>query len=224
MIGVVLGSPEPAFRHVLAARLGRFEELEVLGDADTPQRLYLLVATCRPSLAIIDAGWAHACPDLLGGLLGRSAPPRVLVYADTLHRPAVLAAVKLGAHGCLPRDARTAAWHRAVLAVHAGESWIPRGLMAQALADLRRLLQAELLASPVIGQLTDRQREIVRWVTQGLSNKEIGRHMGISPTTVKTHLHNIFERAGISGRQHLTAHALRKAGGGQDAAPEAGAG
>lgn len=209
MIGVVLGSSEPAFRRALAARLGRFEELEVLGDADSPQRLYLLVAACRPSLAIVDAGWAHACPDLLGGLLGRSSPPRVLVYADTLRRPAVLAAVKLGAHGCLPRDARTSAWHRAVLAVHAGESWIPRGLMAQALADLRRLLQAELLAPPGIGPLTDRQREIVRWVAQGLSNKEIGRHMGISPTTVKTHLHNIFERAGINGRQQLTVRALK---------------
>nr|WP_245188080.1 helix-turn-helix transcriptional regulator [Frateuria flava] len=59
--------------------------------------------------------------------------------------------------------------------------------------------------------LTDRQREIVRWVAQGLSNKEIGRRMGISPTTVKTHLHNIFERAGINGRQQLAVHALRQA-------------
>jgi DNA-binding CsgD family transcriptional regulator len=48
----------------------------------------------------------------------------------------------------------------------------------------------------------------VGWVTQGLSNKEIGRHLGISPTTVKTHLHNIFERVGVSGRQHLVRYAL----------------
>jgi DNA-binding CsgD family transcriptional regulator len=57
-------------------------------------------------------------------------------------------------------------------------------------------------------QLTRRQYEIVRWVAQGLSNKEIGRHLGISPTTVKTHLHNIFERAGINGRQQLAVRAL----------------
>ena len=65
--------------------------------------------------------------------------------------------------------------------------------------------------APGMAPLTDRQREIVRWVAQGLSNKEIGRRMGISPTTVKTHLHNIFERAGINGRQQLAVHALRQA-------------
>ena len=54
-------------------------------------------------------------------------------------------------------------------------------------------------------QLTDRQREIVHWASQGLSNKQIGRRLGISPETVKTHLHHVFEREGISGRMALVA-------------------
>ncbi|MGN6283258.1 LuxR C-terminal-related transcriptional regulator [Frateuria sp.] len=211
MISIVLGGPDPAIRLALAAGFGRVEGLQVVGESGAPEHLSMLVASRRPAIAVIEACWADACPGLLGRLLARQTAPRIVMYADTLARPEVLAAVKQGAHGCLPRHAPVAAWRDAILAVHAGDSWIPRALMATALADLRHLLRMDLWPTPDIAPLTDRQREIVRWVAQGLSNKEIGRRMGISPTTVKTHLHNIFERAGINGRQQLTVHALRQA-------------
>ncbi|HET6804647.1 MAG TPA: response regulator transcription factor [Frateuria sp.] len=206
MISIVLGGPDHATRRALVAGFARFPELRVLGDSDAPGHLSMLVAAHRPSVAVLDACWVQAGP--LGHLLARHVPPRVMLYADTLARPEILAGVELGVHGCLPRDAPPAAWRRAIQAIHGGDSWIPRALMAAALADLRRMVRSDRSPAPGIGPLTDRQREIVRWVIQGLSNKEIGRRMGISPTTVKTHLHNIFERAGISGRQQLTVHAL----------------
>jgi DNA-binding CsgD family transcriptional regulator len=53
--------------------------------------------------------------------------------------------------------------------------------------------------------LTDRQREIVRWAARGMSNKQIARQLGISPETVKTHLHHVFEREGVHGRVALLA-------------------
>ncbi|UGB37175.1 helix-turn-helix transcriptional regulator [Frateuria soli] len=207
MISIVLGGPDPATRHALVADFGRFEDLRVLGESGTVEHLSMLAAARGPSVAVVEACWAQACPGLLGHLLARPAAPRILAFADTLARPEVLACVKLGVHGCLPRHAPAAAWHRAIEAIHAGDAWIPRALMAAALADLRHLLQAGP-ALPGPGPLTGRQREIVHWVAQGLSNKEIGRHLGISPTTVKTHLHNIFERAGINGRQQLAVRAL----------------
>ncbi|MGN2252467.1 LuxR C-terminal-related transcriptional regulator [Frateuria sp. GZRe12] len=212
MISIVLGGPDPANRRALAAGFEHFDELRVLGDSGAPEHLSMLVATHRPSVVVIEACWAHASPGLLGYLLARPAAPRILAYADTLARPEVLATVKLGVHGCLPRHALLPAWRRAILAIHAGDAWIPRALMAAALSDFRHLLQLDPPRAPGIGPLTDRQREIVRWVAQGMSNKEIGRHLGISPTTVKTHLHNIFERAGINGRQQLAVRALRTNG------------
>ena len=53
--------------------------------------------------------------------------------------------------------------------------------------------------------LTERQREIVRWAARGMSNKQIARQLGISPETVKTHLHHVFEREGVHGRVALLA-------------------
>lgn len=210
MIGIVLGSPHTVVRRMLVTELGRLRDVEVVGDAGAPEPLHRLVAIRRPALVVLEAGWGRACPNLIGRLLAGAAPPKVLLYADNLAGPEVLAAVTQGVHGCLARDAAPATWRRAILAVHAGECWIPRALMVAALAHLKQLL-AKAPAVSGLEPLTDRQREIVRWVAQGLSNKEIGRHLGISPTTVKTHLHNIFERAGVSGRQHLVVRALHSA-------------
>lgn len=209
MVSIVLGGPELVFRRALSTALRQHEELDVLGNTGEPERLRLLVATHHPSLVVLEAGWVQACPDLLGRLLAGPAPPKVLLFADTLARPEVLAAVKQGVHGCVPRDSQPATWHRAILAIHAGESWIPRGLMAEAMVNLKQQIRMELPASASMEQLTERQRDIVGWVAQGLSNKEISRRLSISPTTVKTHLHNIYERVGVSGRRHLVFYALK---------------
>ncbi|WP_424681239.1 LuxR C-terminal-related transcriptional regulator [Frateuria sp. YIM B11624] len=211
MIPIVLGGPDLVLRRLLASVVRRVDGLELRGEAATPLALQMLLASHRPTVLVLDARWVQAGSHLLGELLTRPASPRVLLHAASLDRPEILAAVMQGVHGCLPSDAHPALWAQAIQAVHAGEAWIPRGLMTQALACMRQWLSAPLLASAPMDQLTQRQHEIVRWVAQGLSNKEIGRHMGISPTTVKTHLHNIFERAGISGRQQLAVRALSPA-------------
>jgi DNA-binding NarL/FixJ family response regulator len=207
MVSIVLGCQEMLFRRALGNALRQHEGFKVLGSGEL-ERLHQLVAIHQPSLVALDARWAQACPDLLGVLLSGPTRPKVLLFADTLAGADVLAAVKQGVHGCLPRDSQPATWHRAILAVHAGEPWIPRGLMAEALVNLKQQIRAERPAPTSMDQLTERQRDIVGWVTRGLSNKEIGRHLGISPTTVKTHLHNIFERVGVSGRRHLVLYAL----------------
>lgn len=208
VISIVLGSPELAFRRALGTALGQHGELDVRGHTGEPERLRQLIAIHHPSVVVLDVRLPRACPDLLSLLLAAPAPPRLLLFADTLATPEVLAAVKQGVHGCVPRDSQPATWHRAILAVHAGEPWIPRGLMAEALVNLKQQIRMELPAPASMEQLTERQRGIVGCVARGLSNKEIGRHLGISPTTVKTHLHNIYERIGVSGRRHLALHAL----------------
>jgi DNA-binding NarL/FixJ family response regulator len=207
MVSIVLGSQEMLFRRALGNALRQHDGFKVLGTGEL-ERLHQLIAIHQPSLMVLDARWAQACPDLLGHLLASPTQLKVLLFADALTGPEVLAAVKQGVHGCLPRDSQPATWHRAILAVHAGEPWIPRALMAQALVNLKQQIGMERPAPTSMDQLTERQRDIVGWVTQGLSNKEIGRHLGISPTTVKTHLHNIFERVGVSGRRHLVLYAL----------------
>lgn len=106
-----------------------------------------------------------------------------------------------GASACLDKQPTLEQFVHAIEGALAGMFVADRALLARALAAERRT------PAPLEGlsHLTDRQREIVHWASMGLSNKQIGRRLGISPETVKSHLHQIFAREGISGRVALLA-------------------
>lgn len=203
-VTLLLASPDRAFRLGLGDELAALRHFEVVSETGALRRVQVLAAGWSPAVVVLDAAWLQVAPDLLSRLSADRPEGRLMLCAETLSAPEVLAAVEQGVRGCIAKGAATGTWRRALLAVHEGEVWIPRWLLAEALSDLQQLMPAGWLpAAAQLERLTERQREIVRWVAQGLSNKEIARRLGISPTTVKTHLHNIFERVGVSGRQRL---------------------
>lgn len=115
------------------------------------------------------------------------------------------------ANGCLDKDASPAT---VLHAMHAAQA----GLFVADPALLRDALPSQEAAAPLLSGdwsgLTGRQREIVACAARGLSNKQIARRLGISPETVKTHLHHVFERHGVHGRMALLAvHAADGDGG-----------
>lgn len=132
----------------------------------------------------------------------REGQPDLLVRFEDFSTARVVAMIESGARGCLPARASIGETQEAIRAVLDGELWLSRRLFSAVLDHLqaRSSMQVELDGDD---GLTGRQREIVQCVSRGMSNKQIGRHLGISPTTVKTHLHNIFERLGIGGRTLL---------------------
>ncbi|MDR7133243.1 DNA-binding NarL/FixJ family response regulator [Lysobacter niastensis] len=115
--------------------------------------------------------------------------------------------VNAGAAGCLDKEASPETVLRAIRSVGSGLFAVDPALLMLAMAGVPEEREPAAPESPPgnWSQLTERQREIVRWAAQGLSNKQIARHLGISPETVKSHLHHVFERAGVSGRMALLA-------------------
>jgi len=92
----------------------------------------------------------------------------------------------------------------AIRAVHAGEFWVGRKVLGDILAGLLTPEhQAQESPDEVRDRLSDRECEIVFWMQQGMTNKEIGRRLAISDMTVKTHVHNIFHKLKVSGRLRL---------------------
>ena len=132
----------------------------------------------------------------------RERQPDLLVRFEDFSTARVVAMIESGARGCLPASASIGETQEAIRAVLGGELWLSRRLFSAVLDHLQARSSAQTALDGDDG-LTGRQREIVQCVSRGMSNKQIGRHLGISPTTVKTHLHNIFERLGIGGRTLL---------------------
>ena len=132
----------------------------------------------------------------------RERLPDLLVRFQEFSTARVVAMIESGARGCLPARASIGETQEAIRAVLGGELWLSRRLFSAVLDHLQARSSVQAALDGEDG-LTGRQREIVQCVSRGMSNKQIGRHLGISPTTVKTHLHNIFERLGIAGRTLL---------------------
>lgn len=143
------------------------------------------------------------------------APNRLYFYrmpqVESLRRCATT-----GAGGCLDKLASPDEVLRALRAIDAGLFAVEPALLRLAVG-LPVTAATAAPDAPDAGnddpwpQLTGRQREIVRWATHGLSNKQIARRLGISPETVKSHLHNIFEREGVRNRMQLAAMRRRPA-------------
>jgi DNA-binding NarL/FixJ family response regulator len=142
----------------------------------------------------------------------RVALPQRMYFYRSPTVSALQECVRSGASGCLEKDASPETVLRALRAVGAGLFAVEPALMLRAVLSSWNDLPPVEAATfghesphPSLAQLTQRQREIVQWAAQGLSNKQIARNLGISPETVKTHLHHAFERAGVSGRVALSA-------------------
>lgn len=166
------------------------------------------------NLWIVDEAWlAPVLAHRRAAAMERASSPDLVVLFSEYSSARVVAIIESGVRGCLSSLTSTDEVVRAIDAVLAGELWLSRSVFAEVLKHVMSQLPAPR-ESDGPEELTERQREIVRCVGRGMSNKQIGRHLGISPTTVKTHLHNIFLRVGVGGRTLL---ALRANDGGGEA-------
>jgi DNA-binding NarL/FixJ family response regulator len=123
-------------------------------------------------------------------------------------------AVKQGCCGVVPRQTSTELLLKSIRKVHSGEFWLDRMTTADVIRRLAKKGAGSNGPSARLGvrdqssALSQREREIVVLVAQGFKNKEMAERMFISEQTVKNHLHNIFDKLGVSDRLELALYAI----------------
>jgi two-component system NarL family response regulator len=140
--------------------------------------------------------------------LRRSYPAaKVIVFSKEVDDEIEVALFKLGVRGCARRDIDPNMLKRIVAAIDEGELWIRRAITPRLLDELTARARAAIDANPTLddqlGLLTEREREIVRLIGSGESNKEIARELCITERTVKAHLTGIFRKLGVADRVRL---------------------
>lgn len=140
-------------------------------------------------------------------ILAELPATRVIVLTTYADDESVFAALDAGARGYLTKDATAAEIQRAIRTVHAGEALLDPSVQ-------RRLLE-RALGSPVAAPpsypngLTQREAEVLREIAAGYSNREIADRLSISEATVKTHVNNIFSKAGLRDRAQAVVYAIQ---------------
>ncbi len=180
-------------------------DIRVVGEAENGLQALSMAETLKPDVLLLDIRMPEADGlQVLPGLLERSPKTKVLILTGFLDYEFIATALQGGARGYLMKTSKLGELVRAIRAVHAGEIWAERKVLTELLEGLlRRVNHLTRPRSETREALTEREHDVVQWVIQGMTNKEIATKLNISDKTVKTHLSNIFRKLNVSGRLEL---------------------
>lgn len=205
---VVIVSGLRLLRDGLAEALTRAAGLSVVAAVPDAERVRAAVADHQPDLVLIDIELRDSLA-LVRALHDSPRAPRIVVFAVSDSKDALLPYIEAGIDGYVARDGSLADVVATVESVGRGETIVSPKLAAslfQRLADQRRRREMGSTA-PTGSELTLRERQILSLLEKGMTNKEIARALGIELATVKNHVHRVLEKLKVSRRGQAAARA-----------------
>jgi NarL family two-component system response regulator LiaR len=201
-IRVLVVDDHSVVRQGLRMFLGLDPELDVVGEAVDGAEAVLKVQQLRPDVVLMDLLMPVMDGIAATATIRRMFPEtEVLALTSVLEDASVVGAVGAGAIGYLLKDTDADALCRAIKAAAAGQVQLTPKAAA-------RLMQA-LRANESPEELTDREKEVLRLIAQGQSNKQVAHQLVIAEKTVRTHVSNILGKLGVQSRTQATLYAIR---------------
>jgi len=196
----------PIVREGLVAVLSDEADFVVVGAAASAEDGLRLVQKEQPDVLLLDLELPGASGiDALPWLLEASAGTKVIVFTAYYTEERVLGALRAGAKGYLLKGSTSEEIGRAIRAVHGGGSHLEGRVASTVLAQLRGG-RREGGAAP----LSARERQVLRLVAEGRSNKEIARALTITERTAKFHVTSLLNKMGADNRAQAAAMAVQR--------------
>ena len=211
-IGILIVEDHEVVRIGLRHLIGKQQYMKIVGEATNTSDALAIATREQPEIIILDLclGTENAT-DLIPQLLSIAEETRVIVLTGVQDDETLRRASRLGAMGVIAKDAPADMLIKAIDRVHAGELWLNRRLTAALVAELRSPGNEPNGngESKRIGQLSNRERDIVCLIGEGLKNKQIADRLCISEITVRHHITSILGKLGVSDRLELLIFAYR---------------
>jgi DNA-binding NarL/FixJ family response regulator len=209
MIRVLLADDQALVRAGFKALLDAQDDIEVVGEASDGAEATALARRERPDVVLMDirmpgTDGLTATREIVGD--DRLSGVRIVILTTFELDEYVFDAIRSGASGFLVKDTEPVELLRAVRAVAAGDALLSPGVT-------RRLIGAfatgsrEPRADPALDMLTDRERQVMVLVAEGLSNDEIAQRLYVSPMTAKTHVSRAMTKLAARDRAQLVVFA-----------------
>jgi len=211
-IRIVVADDHPIFRDGLCRLLSLEEDFEVVAQAQDGKQVLDILQQLEPDILLLDL----KMPGLDGlatlqRLQASKHKTKVIVLTASEDKNEFIQAMKFGTSGIVLKQTATELLIKSIRKVHAGEIWLDSHTTAAVMRQFASEETTPQAAPPRDRErppLSQREREIVALVAQGFKNKEMAEKMFISEQTVKNHLHNIFDKLGVSDRLELALYAI----------------
>ena len=194
---VLIADQYPVVLQGLSSVLGTLPDFTVVARCTDKETLIDAIRIFMPDIAILDIsmpgiGWREIHSIANSKSLGMRST-RVVLFTASAEEDKLVTLATAGAYGFIAKDAEPELLVQALRQVANGQRLLPLSRSGRASTERNARL------------LTERERQIMRWVSEGLSNKEIARQLNISEGTIKVNLHHIFEKLAIKHRTALAA-------------------
>ncbi|HCO14335.1 MAG TPA: DNA-binding response regulator [Gemmatimonadetes bacterium] len=201
---VVIADDHSVVRQGIRGVLEEINELDVIGEVGDGVGALSMVSDLSPDVVVLDVNMpAMSGLEVTMALREEGSPVRVLILSMHDDPEYVLQAVRAGADGYVLKDVSPAELRDAVIAVHEGRDHFTARVTQQLSVGLRREIEEEQLRTR-LGSLTQREREVLLLVAWGLTNREAGGKLEISPRTVETHRERVMDKLRIRTVAGLT--------------------
>ncbi|MET1071959.1 MAG: response regulator transcription factor [Umezawaea sp.] len=202
MISLLIVDDHPVVRDGLRGMFGTDPRFEVVGEAGDGAEAVSVAERLRPDVILMDLRMPGTDGvAAIRELAERGVPSRVLVLTTYDTDSHVLSAIEAGATGYLLKEAPRAELVRAVEAAARGQAVLSPSVATRLVGQVRK---------PVSAPLSQRETEVLELIAQGSTNREAGKRLSISETTVKTHLLHVYAKLGVNDRAAAVAAAFSR--------------
>ena len=211
---LVLADDHPTFRAGLRAHLDREPDLEVVAEAGSGEAALTAVAEHAPDVLVLDMEMPGLSGlDVVERLAADGSETAVLVLSAFEDEGYILGVLDAGAAGYLSKQEPLGAIAEAVRGAGSGDvGWLSRRISDLYLRQRHRSRSREAAraeADSALAVLSEREREVVLLVAEGLSNGDIADRLFVTESTIKKHVHTIYDKLAIRTRPQVVAWAWR---------------
>jgi DNA-binding NarL/FixJ family response regulator len=208
-VRVLIADDRPIFRAGVRGMLKDFPEIAIVGEATNGREAVEGCRRLHPDVVLMDLQMPE-----MGGIAAtrqiKTEDPRPTILALTVSESEedVVDMVAAGAAGYVLKDVDPVTLARSILDARAGRFQLDEGLMRRVILRLGDAMRHRPEAVAPIEPLTQKEKEILKLIVKGKSNGGIGRDLGVSEGTVKTHIRNIYRKLHVDSRPAAAARAV----------------
>ena len=203
---MVVADDHPIYREGIVRAINERPDLDLVGEAADGRQALDQIQELSPEVAVLDIRMPGLDGTQVLSAMRRDGLETEVLFLSAFMEPELAyRTVASGARGYLSKESSRHEVCEAIVTIARGGT----ALAAEAQAGLAREIQ-ERERTGGRPQLTDREQEVLNFVAQGLSAPDIGKQIHLSTTTVKSHLHSLYEKLGVSDRAAAVAQAMRR--------------
>jgi NarL family two-component system response regulator LiaR len=206
MIRVVIADDHVLVRQGIRAFLETHADLAIVGEAADATGAERLCAEHRPDVALIDLVMPGGGIEATRAVRAASPNTQVVLLTSFEDARQIVAAIQAGALSCLLKDVDADALADALRKAARGEAVLHQRVAAKLMDALRRGGDPD---AALLDSLSQREREVLALMAEGLSNQQIAERLGIGEKTVKTHVSNVLGKLDVSDRTQAAVYAWK---------------